>query len=60
MRSFHRQVREQIIEENHAMEEDMKESLKKIFGKKGKPTDEDVEKMTAKKKKAYEKSVKKM
>ena len=38
----------------------MKEATKKIFGKKGKPTDEVVEKMTAKKKKAHEKSLKKM
>ena len=35
-------VREQIMEENKAMEQDMLESAKKVFGKKGQPSPEEV------------------
>merc|ERR1712166_1551349 len=52
-------VRAQITAENKAIEKNMQESAIKIFGKKGKPTEEEVAKMTAKKKKAYDKSMKK-
>lgn len=53
-------VRDQIVEENQALKVDMEESEKKIFGKKGKPSDSDVEKMSAKQKKAHFAKVKKV
>ena len=53
-------VRLQIEEENAAMEKDMKEATAKTFGKKGPPSPAEIEKLTGKKKKAYDKSYKKM
>ena len=53
-------VRDQIAEENEAMEKDMKEASAKVFGKKGQPAPEEVAKLNVKKKKAYDKNVKKM
>ena len=53
-------TRLQIKEENNALAEDMKVAEAKVFGKKGRPEEDVIAKMTTKQKKKYESQIAKM
>jgi hypothetical protein len=53
-------TRQQIKEENAALAEDMTAAEKKVFGKNGKPTQDEVDGMNAKRKKKYDTQIAKM